>query len=88
MHNEIGLLRASRLVFSRDMVRVPLLSAVVSSLAGRVSLGQHSTVLTHVGLVKEVDEGDLATPGTLRKRNTGGWLFHVGNAPFDYDDEL
>jgi len=47
-----------------------------------------SAILTHHGLVKEVDEGELPAIRTLRKGSTLDWLFHASNASFSSDKNL
>ena len=44
-----------------------------------------STVFTHHGLVKEVDEGELVAIRTLRKGSRLDWLFHGDKVPFSND---
>ena len=44
-----------------------------------------SAILTHHGLVKEVDEGELPAIRTLRKGSALDWLFHGDKVPFSDD---
>ena len=73
---------ASLIVLNFCFMKPSLPASVAPLPAGSLSTSLLSAVLAHLGIIKEVDEGELAARRTLRKGRELGWLFHGGDTPF------
>ena len=72
---------ASLIVHNSRFMKPSLLVDVAPLPARRLSTSLLSAVLTHHGIIKKVDEGELAARRTLRKGRELDRLFHGGDYP-------